>query len=200
MHHIPEWLHFSKNINPFQSSIFLGFGVLVLMGFELLQEVIFSKHDGGETSFPVTILFGNFFHSLMDGILVVYSFQLSVEVGWLVCVGILMHELPKSISFISIFVYSGIGKIKSTFFVFISGMGILWGMSLGKVMSYLKIDHADNVFPISTGILLFLALSKIYPEVRSKTKGELLIPSLLFFFLGLGIVYTIRNFFSGGYE
>lgn len=197
-HHIPEWLVFSKNNNPVTSAIFFGFGIVTLMGFEFILEIVSGKNSEA-VSFPLTILLANFLHSLVDGILVSYSFLLGIDIGWMVCVSILVHELPKSISFISLFLYSGFSKRKAVLMVFISGLGVLWGLMIGQVLNYFQLDLAENVFPLTTGILLFLALGKIYPELKAKTGGEKLIPSLLFFILGLGMVYSIRNLLLGGH-
>lgn len=172
---------------------------LVLLGIVLLfilEKVVLWRNCGNQdcerhtqASTPVTLA-GDALHHIIDGVVITSSFLVSLEVGIMVCFSIALHEIPKSLGDLSILIKNGQTR-KQAFWNKAATVSTapIFGV-LAYYLSHALMTIIPYVLALSAASFLYLALAQLIPSMHRKTSLKDSILQIVFFILGIGIIYS----------
>eukprot|EP00924_Labyrinthula_sp_SR-Ha-C_P004543 snap_masked-scaffold_1-processed-gene-3.28-mRNA-1 protein AED:1.00 eAED:1.00 QI:0/-1/0/0/-1/1/1/0/470 len=160
-------------------------------------EVVGTYHASKTAPIIANIIFGDFLHNYVDGVIIALAFGVcnSVSLGTSVTVGIIAHELPQEFSDFLVLVKCGLSYRKALLFNLLSSASALFGaitiLSAGEMSSVTQ----GRLLLVSGGILLFIVLSELYPMISATVVGNTsLLRRLLFIGVGVGLGVVINEF------
>lgn len=167
---LPEAIHEAsyESVAPFV----IG-GILLFFLFEKLLKW-YHCHDN-ETcdyhAFSSTVIFGDAFHNLLDGIVIALSFSVSIELGIATTVAIFFHEVPQEIGDFGVLLHAGYSRRKVFTYNFLAALAT----PLGALIGYLLLPTISPFIPFllafTAGTFIYIAVSDLLPELRHQAKG-----------------------------
>lgn len=168
-------------------------GAIVL--FFILERYIHWHHhhnnehdeDCSEHIHPVayTILLGDGFHNLIDGLIIGGAFLLDIKLGVATAVAVILHEIPQEIGDFGVLLYAGFSKTRALFYNFLSALAAV----LGTIIA-LAIGTTDKTLAIlaalAIGSFIYIATADLIPEIHKDKKRT--VPYLFSFLSGIGIM------------
>lgn len=138
-------------------------------------------------------LIGLGFHSLLDGIVIGVSFEISVVLGIVATLSVILHKLPDGISMSSILLHSGYDRQRTLFFSYL----VAAATPIGAVASYLLLrDIAPNILGIllavAAGSFLYVAATDLIPEIHKKSQ----VLNIVLVILGIAFPFLVRALFN----
>lgn len=111
------------------------------------------------------------FHSLLDGVVIGVSFNISFSLGLVATLSVILHKLPDGISMSSILLHSGYERSKTLFYSWLVAIAT----PLGAIGSYFIVnDISENVLGIllavAAGSFLYVAATDLIPEIHKKSQ------------------------------
>jgi zinc and cadmium transporter len=132
-----------------------------------------------------TILIGDGFHNLIDGLIIGGAFLLDIKLGIATAIAVILHEIPQEIGDFGVLIYSGFSKAKALFYNFISALAAIAGTIIALI-----IGASDKILAIlaalAIGSFIYIATADLIPEIHRDKKRTF--PHLLSFLLGIGIM------------
>ena len=185
---IAEDYGFTYNI-----SIYILLGILI---FFILEKIIHWHHyhmetDGMVHPFAWTILMGDAFHNLIDGMIIGASYLVSMPVGIATTLAVLLHEIPQEIGDFGVLLHAGFSKSRALFYNFISASLAF----LGAFISLILYSYLENItfflIPIAAGGFIYIAGSDLIPELHKEVKISRSFLQLLAFIFGILIMFSL---------
>ncbi|NCC99784.1 MAG: ZIP family metal transporter [Bacteroidia bacterium] len=143
------------------------------------------------TAVPM-ILIGDAFHNAIDGIVIAASFLSSIEMGLVVTLSVIFHEIPQEMGDFSILLKSGLSKKKALWYNMLSGSSAI----LAGILAYFFMQWMECFIPyaltFSAASFLYIALADLIPEMHKKTKISESVVQIMLIFIGISIIYLIR--------
>ena len=136
-------------------------------------------------------LVGDAFHNFIDGIVVATSFQVSLTLGIATTLAVMAHEIPQEIGDFAILLHSGYSKTKALIFNFISALFAVLGALVG--IFFLK-SQLPIMLALVAGGFIYISASDLVPELHKELKLGKSILSLMFFILGILVMYGLKVF------
>lgn len=154
-----------------------------------------NEHDDdcNEHIHPVayTILVGDGFHNLIDGLIIGGAFLLDIKLGIATAVAVILHEIPQEIGDFGVLLYAGFSKTKALFYNFLSALAAI----LGTVIA-LIIGTSDKILAIlaalAVGSFIYIATADLIPEIHKDKKRTF--SHLLSFLLGIAVMFLLLLF------
>lgn len=168
--------------------------------FFILEKFIFwyHCHDGKCEihSYSYLILWGDFFHNFLDGIILALTFMADIRLGMATTVAVILHEIPQELSDYGIMVHGGLSRGKALFYNFLSGLasvlGALIAWSVGATLEpFLPIGIA-----LTAGAFIYLATTDLMPELHESTNVSHSVIQTVFVILG-AILVILPGYFIG---
>lgn len=144
----------------------------------------------------MNILIGDGLHNLIDGMAIAASFMLDTQLGILATLAIALHEIPQEIGDFSLLLYAGYSKTKALLLNLASALTAI----IGGVVTYFyaQNDNTELILTaVAAGSFLYIAMSDIMPHLHNE-KNKHYKTQVLWFILGLILIYFINNFISFG--
>ncbi|MEK7162605.1 MAG: ZIP family metal transporter [Patescibacteria group bacterium] len=183
---IPEALEFSsaQKVMPF---VLLG----VLLFF-LLEKFIFwyHCHDGQcpVHTYSYLILWGDFLHNFVDGIILALTFLVDLRLGLLTTVAVILHEIPQEIGDFGILIQGGFSRAKALWYNFLSATSVI----LGAILTYAFGSVLEPFLPLglamTAGAFIYLAAVDLMPELHESTRLSHTLVQILFILIGALLV------------
>ncbi len=179
----------------------------VLVGFFIFQivEKIFPEihHHEKDDSYCVhskrKVIWGDAFHNIGDGILLVLAFAVDIKVGLVAALGIFIHEFAQEISEFSILKLSGLSTKKALMINFLVSTTIIIGVVFGTYL--IKIGSIIGIlFGLAAGSFLHLVFSDLIPHSIENSKKDK--KYFIYIFLIVAGIFTILaiNQIGGGHN
>lgn len=173
---------------------FLGFCTVFLLDYFQCahpHEGHDDAHNHVHTKKSIWNFGGLYIHTFFDGVAIVSSFAISNTVGVMVAIGVILHQIPISLSLAAIAQHSHFTK-KQTL-----GLFVLFGGSLGLgavILNLLSLDsYAPYFLVFAGGAMLYIGASDLLPELRHHSKKAL---GVIGFFIG-GSLPILSHFLGG---
>lgn len=183
---IPEALEFSsvERIMPF---VLLG-----ILLFFLLEKFIFwyHCHDGQcpVHTYSYLILWGDFLHNFVDGIILALTFLVDIRLGLITTVAVILHEIPQEIGDFGILIHGGFSRRKALFYNFLSAISVI----LGALVTYSLGNVLEPLLPaglaLVAGAFIYLAAVDLMPELHEATSFTHTLIQILFIATGALLV------------
>jgi zinc transporter ZupT len=158
MHLIPELF----NNNPSNNiGIFILGGFLIQILLEYFSKGIEHGHFHKQKVIPITVMISLCIHALLEGIPLGGGLEHNHSAHNALLTGILLHKAPVSIVLFSLFLQSGMSRIRAYFFLFIFAIMAPLGVYSGHLFSQLAL-YANEIMAIVIGIFLHISTTILF--------------------------------------
>lgn len=151
------------------------------------------EHHEKSTVSGSGVLFADFIHNFIDGIVITTAFLADWRVGVITTVAVLIHELPQEASDFFVLIYSGFTKRRALMWNAIVSSTTL----LGALVAYFFLSKIEwlimPLLAIAAGNFLYLAASDLIPGLHeSHEKGsESTVTQFALILLGVLVMYGL---------
>jgi len=179
-------------LKPQKVTTFILIGILFLFSLEKFvlwrncpDEQCERKADASTS----VALIGDAFHHIIDGIVVTSSFLISKEVGILVTISVIFHEIPKGLGDLSILIKNGLSRKNAFWYKMLTvSMAMIFGLIAYFLSAEIK-AIIPYILAFSAASFLYLSLAELIPEMHHKTTLKDSVSQILFILLGILIIY-----------
>ena len=134
------------------------------------------------------LLVGDFFHSLVDGSLIVAAFSAGGIFGAVVTAAIIAHEIPRKCATVLMLVHSGRSRGRALFLGTLSSLGVLGG----GVAAWASLGSMHNATPLllwgAAAMMIYVVVVEMMPIMRSGGHSLVTFKQAGFMLLGLIVV------------
>lgn len=113
-----------------------------------------------------SVLVGDGFHNLVDGVLIAAAFLSSPALGWGTTLAVIAHEIPQEAGDFAILRAAGLSTKRALFFNALSSLSSI----LGGFLGYFALSHTQQYVPyvltIAAASFLYIAISDLLPLLR----------------------------------
>lgn len=134
-------------------------------------------------------LVGDALHNLIDGIVIAASFSVSTTIGIASTIAVIMHEIPQEIGDFAILLHSGFSKKKALLYNFLSALFAVLGAIIGLFIGQ---SYMPFLLLVVSGGFIYISASDLVPELHKEPQLSKSILSLLFFILGILVMYGLK--------
>ncbi|MFX1279452.1 MAG: ZIP family metal transporter [Promethearchaeota archaeon] len=139
------------------------------------------------------ILLGDGIHNLTDGIVIAAAFLTEFNLGVIVGITILSHEIPQETGDFAILLHSGYSKKKAILFNLLSSSATI----PAAILSYFLLNVFDVFVPfllaVSAASFIYIALTDLTPELHKDTQLKYTIRQLLLIILGIALMWFLLS-------
>jgi len=149
-------------------------GLFVMLGFliQLVLELITEgaehghnhNHKEGEKVSPFLLLTGLCIHSFLEGMPIVGAFATGIQ--HTLVIGIVIHNIPISLTLMSLFLHYGLSKRRALFFLLIFSLMTPLGSMFSNIIQLLSINslsiYFNYILAIVIGIFLHVSTSILF--------------------------------------
>ncbi len=118
-------------------------------------------HDG-----TLTILIGDGFHNLTDGLLIAAAFLADPVLGWSTTLAIIAHEVPREAGDFAVLLSAGWKHGKALFWVLVSSLAAI----VGGLAGYFLVGRAHGLVPViitvAASSFLYVAIADLMPRLK----------------------------------
>jgi zinc and cadmium transporter len=158
---IPEALAAGQSATHVATSVALG-----LIGFGLLDQ-IFDRLSS--TRRIVWLNFtGDILHNAVDGVLIAASFLATPSLGIVATLAVSMHELPRELGSLGIFIHGGLAPSRAYGLNALTGLAALAGAVVMLAFGLKARGIATEVVPIAAGTFLYIAATLLRSTPRPR--------------------------------
>ncbi len=195
-HILPESI---EHVDP------LNFSIILIVGFAtffLLERVIYWRHchEGVCDVHPFTYLnlIGDGIHNLIDGVLIAASYMLDINLGTIITLAVIAHEIPQEIGDFGILVYGGFERVKALGYNLLSAITAIAGALItyflfqGNVMLGGYTGFIYSVLPFAAGGFIYIASSDLIPELHKEQNVKRSLASIAFFIIGILLLLAVK--------
>jgi len=194
LHLLPEAL--SSNIDALTVFLYAIAGIIV---FFALEKFFYWRHcheKGCPThTFVYLNIIGDGIHNFIDGIVIAAAFLTSFDLGLLVTLAVISHEIPQEIGDFGILVYGGFNRKKALTFNFISATTAVLGALITYLLAYLQTLEVFLI-PFAAGGFIYIAATDLIPELHKKTSAGESLVQLVLILLGVGLMSFLKFVFE----
>ncbi|MBD3360059.1 MAG: ZIP family metal transporter [Candidatus Buchananbacteria bacterium] len=139
-------------------------------------------------------LIGDGVHNFIDGVIIVTSYMVNIELGVAVTISIIFHEIPQELGDFGVLIYSGISKTKALFYNFLTALLAI----LGVIIGYLLLSWIEGInaflIPVAAGGFIYIAATDLIPELQKVIKLKHSILTFVIFCLALILMLGLKIF------
>ena len=125
------------------------------------------EHEHETHPFVYNILFGDFIHNFIDGLIIAGAYQLDFKLGVATTIAVILHEIPQEIGDFGVLIYGGFTKAKALIYNMISAVGAL----LGVAVAY-SFTNIEGILPIlvalGAGSFIYIATADLIPQIHKE--------------------------------
>jgi zinc and cadmium transporter len=185
----------ARSSNPTLTMLFVLCGIIF---FFLLEKTVIWHHCHDnkcerQSAVGPILLIGDSFHNFLDGIVISASFLISINMGIIVSLSVITHEIPQEIGDFAILIESGYSKKKAFFLNTLSSSTTI----PASLLSYFILDAINILVPfflaISAASFIYIALTDLTPNLHKKIEPIQSIRQILLIIAGMGTIIAILS-------
>jgi zinc and cadmium transporter len=184
LHLLPEALHSSTDNNLV--FYFLIGGVVL---FFLMERFLHWRHCHIGTcnihAFTYLNLVGDSFHNFVDGLVVVASFFVSVNLGIATTAVIIFHEIPQELGDFGVLVYGGFSTQRALLYNFLTALFAIVGAIVGYFITGYAKGFINFILPVTAGGFIYIAASDLIPEIHKEKNQKRATLAFIAFLVGI---------------
>jgi len=135
-------------------------------------------------------LFGDAVHNFIDGLIIGASYLISIPVGIATTLAVLFHEIPQEIGDFGVLLHSGLSKGKALWYNFLTAVTSILGVGVAFLLNSTG-SLTEWLIPFAAGAFIYIASADLIPEMHKETKAGKSLLQLVFFLLGIGVMYGL---------
>lgn len=152
-------------------------------------------HESDGKPFAYLNLMAEGIHNFLDGVIIAAAYMASFELGVVATIAIVVHEIPQEIGDFGILVHGGFSVRKALFYNFLVALTAILGAVVMFLAAPLIPDLIPSMISIAAGGFLYISLASLIPELHHETRTGKIILQVLFFVLGITILWYIGTVF-----
>jgi len=122
-------------------------------------------------------------HGFVDGLVIPISFTAGIEVGIIVTLAIVLHQIPDSFAALSLALGTAQTKRQAFTYVLVTALDTPIGIGLGILLASIGGLIIPVGLGISAGTFIFFSASDLVPELQHRARGPLVVVSMILGFL-----------------
>src|SRR3989344_78853 len=177
---------------------------LVLAGiilFFVLEKFLFWYHcHGGQCpvhTYNYLILWGDFLHNFIDGVIIALTFMADVRLGVLTTIAVIIHEIPQEIGDFAVLLHGGFSRKKALFYNFLVSTSTIVGAMLAFALGSILEPFIPVALALIAGNFIYLAATDLMPELHEQTRLWHGIGQVVLIILGAALVVSPELLFGG---
>lgn len=193
---LPEALEFGQEAGFLQPQALFSFTLFGLLGFFVLERVIFKFHPHHHESLgepdahhhhpaPTMLLIGDTVHNFIDGALIAVTFLADPAIGVLTTIAVAAHEIPQEIGDFSVMLSHGWSRKKVLWANVSSSLMSVVGALLAFGLKDLIVPFLPQALALTAGIFIYIAGSDLIPDIAHESNRDKLSHILLLLLLGI---------------
>jgi len=154
-----------------------------------------SPHNGGINL--VSVWLGDTFHNAIDGLAIGAAFLIEPKLGMMTAIAVAAHELPQEIADFSLYISSGVSRLKTFILNLFSSMSTL----IAGVVIYFLGNNLKGIetylLALTAGMFMYISLADLVPELHHTTAKKEIFRQTLAFVIGIVIALVNIRIFGG---
>ncbi len=191
---LPEALEEQTTISNKIIPLFVLLGITF---FFILEKFLYwhhhHTHEKEVHAFTSLNLIGDSIHNFLDGVLIAVSFLSSTELGIVVTVAVIMHEIPQEIGDFAILIYGGFSRLKALIYNFLTALTAIFG----ALLTYFYSNYIQNLnAPLTAfvaGGFIYIANADLIPEIKKEKNLKRSFLQLIFLIGGILLIWIITT-------
>ncbi|MGE5470869.1 MAG: ZIP family metal transporter [Bacteroidota bacterium] len=148
-------------------------------------------HDHGRSG--LLILVGDTFHNFVDGILIAAAFVDSTQLGIVVALAIIAHEIPQEVGDYLILLHSGYSRLRALVFNLLSSLATL----IGAMLAYFALSELNGWIPsllaLAFASMIYVAVADLIPSLHKRTELKATLQQVLLIGLGIASIGIVQR-------
>lgn len=148
-------------------------------------------HDHGRSG--LLILVGDTFHNFVDGILIAAAFVDSTQLGIVVALAIIAHEIPQEVGDYLILLHSGYSRLRALVFNLLSSLATL----IGAMLAYFALaelrDWIPSLLALAFASMVYVAVADLIPSLHKRTELKATLQQVLLIGLGIASIGIVQR-------
>ncbi len=150
---------------------------------------------GSETAGPI-ILIGDAFHNFTDGIIIASAFLTNFNLGIIVGLTIITHEIPQEAGDFGILLNGGYSRKKAFTYNLLSSSTTIPSAIIGYFVLGAISSMVPYLLAISAASFLYIALSDLTPNLHEKVGYKHIIRQFILIMAGVGTMVLVLTLFG----
>jgi zinc and cadmium transporter len=155
-----------------------------------------AHHKHVKKPFTYLNLFGDGIHNFTDGVAMAIAYLVNVPLGIVTTIAIICHEIPQELGDFGLLIYGGFKPGEALLWNFISALTAVAGAVLAYFFATSVPSITPYLVPFAAGGFIYIATVDLLPELHKTTKLDKAAIQLLFFLLGIGVIWAVIHFFE----
>jgi len=127
-------------------------------------------------------------HGFVDGLVIPISFTAGVEVGIVVTLAIVLHQIPDSFAALSLALGTTQTKRRAFTYVLVTALDTPIGIGLGILLASIGGFIVPVGLGISAGTFIFFSASDLVPELQHRARSPLVVVSMVLGFVLVAVI------------
>ena len=123
------------------------------------------------------------FHGFMDGFVIPVSFSAGTQVGIVVTLAVVIHQIPDSFAALSLALGTTDSRRKATTYVLLTALDTPVGIALGVLLVGIGSFMVPLGLGVSAGTFIYVSASDLVPELQHRTRSPLVVVSMVLGFI-----------------
>lgn len=191
LHLLPEAAENNTTLTPF---FYVIIGIVFFFG---LEKFLYWRHcHEGECPVHMFVylnLFGDGIHNFIDGMIIAAAFLGSFDLGFVVTLAVIFHEIPQEIGDFGVLIYGGFSRKRALAYNFLSALTAI----LGALVTYF-LANVENfsafLVPFAAGGFIYVAAADLMPEMHKKHQGSTSFIQLIAIVSGIALMAYLKIF------
>jgi zinc and cadmium transporter len=176
------------------------FGTLLggIMLFFILEKLVLLRHchtDECEVHGAAAplVLIGDGFHNFIDGAIICAAVLTSIPLGINTAIAVAAHEIPQEVGDVAILLASGYSRGRALLLNVVAGASGIVGALLAFLAVGIVPDVRPYVLAISSGSLLYIAMSDLIPDLHRREIDASAARQVLLISAGIGTIVLFEQ-------
>ncbi len=128
------------------------------------------------------------FHGFMDGFVIPISFLAGAEIGFVVTLAVVIHQIPDSFAALSLALGSTETRRQAFLYVLVTAIDTPLGIGLGVLLTGLGALIVPIGLGFSAGTFIYVSASDLVPELQHRSRSPLVVLSMVVGFVTIAAV------------
>jgi zinc and cadmium transporter len=138
------------------------------------------------------ILVGDFFHNLVDGVIIGGAFAAEPALGVTTALAVIAHEVPQEVGDFAILLDSGFGRVKALVYNTLSASSTV----PAAAVAYVAFQDIENGIPfilaIAAASFIYIALADLVPRLQERVELRQIPLQILPVLAGMSTIVAIK--------
>jgi len=177
--------------------IFILFGILAF--FVLEKFLHWHHHHTGKKEvhvFNYLNTVGDGLHNFLDGAIIAVSFLSSTQLGIVVTIAVVAHEIPQEIGDFAILIYGGWSKLKAAIINFLTALAAVLGALFAYFYSGIIANSSLYITSFAIGGFIYIAGTDLIPEIQKEKDIKKSSVQLVLMIFGILVIWIVSKVFE----